>query len=267
MAADRSAKDLGSRPDVGWDVPGVEKLLPGETEDIRDVADMIDAMQKAQYNNHRHVYGALSLAMNVFNVRGEMYDDIEFNSAPTIELVDVKTTREIPIFASSMVGISCFTSTWGLARMPISRKPATKFETLLSRLPTDMAILSVNTLWSRQVVKPNSHPDPISSDWLKEFHTNHDAEYPLQVQLLENLEDQPVAYAGKAWDEEKYPWQTVGKVVVPKQDTFSQWGLQIDYAEWSISASSELRRKMNGRRQVNVTNVNDEIHDGGFIDL
>ena len=28
-------------------------------------------------------------------------------------------------------------------------------------------------------------------------------------------------YAGKVWDPEKYPWQTVGKLVVPKQDSFN----------------------------------------------
>lgn len=43
------------------------------------------------------------LAMKVFNVQGEMFDagkdcptqDIEFNSAPAIELADARTTREI----------------------------------------------------------------------------------------------------------------------------------------------------------------------------
>ena len=27
--------------------------------------------------------------------------------------------------------------------------------------------------------------------------------------------------AGKVWDPEKYPWQTVAKLVVPKQDSFN----------------------------------------------
>ena len=58
------------------------------------------------------------------------------------------------------------------------------------------------------------------SDWLKEFHANNEADYLLQFQLCENLEDQPVEYAGKVWDAEKYPWQTVAKIVIPKQDSF-----------------------------------------------
>jgi len=42
---------------------------------------------------------------------------------------------------------------------------------------------------------------------------------PIQVQFS-RTEDQPVEYAGKAWDADKYPWQTVAKVIVPKQDSF-----------------------------------------------
>jgi SHS2 domain-containing protein len=71
-----------------------------------------------------------------------------------------------------------------------------------------------------ETIKPESHPDDILSEWLKEFHSKHDAEYLFQVQFCENLEDQPVEYAGKPWDPEKYPWQTVAKVVVPKQESF-----------------------------------------------
>ncbi|TVY20191.1 hypothetical protein LARI1_G001680 [Lachnellula arida] len=162
--------------------------------------------------------------MNVFNVRGEMYD-IEFTSTLTIELVGVKTTREIPIFASSMVGISCFTSTWGLVDLQKARDEVRNTPLKSTRQYSQTADRYGNfvckySLLYEEVVKPNSHPDHILSDWLKEFHANREAEYLFQVQLLENIEDQPVAYAGKAWDEEKYPSQTVGKVVVPKQDSF-----------------------------------------------
>lgn len=71
-----------------------------------------------------------------------------------------------------------------------------------------------------ETVNPSEHPDHILSDWLTTFHANHDAEYLFQVQLCENLEDQPVEYAGKIWDAEKYPWQTVATVIIPKQDSF-----------------------------------------------
>ena len=68
-------------------------------------------------------------------------------------------------------------------------------------------------------MKTDQHPDHVLSDWLTEFHANNDAEYLFQVQLCENLVDQPVEYAGKVWDSEKYPWQTVGRIIIPKQDS------------------------------------------------
>lgn len=70
-----------------------------------------------------------------------------------------------------------------------------------------------------ETVDKEKHPDHILSDWLTDFHANNDAEYLFQVQFCENLTDQPVEYAGKVWDSEKYPWQTVGKIVIPKQDS------------------------------------------------
>jgi hypothetical protein len=70
-----------------------------------------------------------------------------------------------------------------------------------------------------ETVKPDSHPDHILSDWLQEFH-NHDVEYLLQFQLLENIEEQPVEDVGIAWNVEKYPWQTVAEIVILKQNSF-----------------------------------------------
>jgi hypothetical protein len=37
---------------------------------------------------------------------------------------------------------------------------------------------------------------------------------------LENTDEQPVEDAGVAWNPEKYPWQTVAKIVIPKQNSF-----------------------------------------------
>lgn len=142
---------------------------------------------------------------------------------------------------------------------------------------------------AEEMVKPDSHSDHILSDWLKEFYDKHDAEYLFQVQLLENLEEQPVEYAGTKWDEEKYPWQTVAKVVIPKQDSFipmrkAFWEDHMRLDPWHglkslqplgspnrlrrgvYPVSSKLRREVNGRRQIDLSSI-DQIPDGGFIDL
>lgn len=41
---------------IHWQSEGVENIQPNEAEDIQAVADQINAIQKAQYNMHRHCY-------------------------------------------------------------------------------------------------------------------------------------------------------------------------------------------------------------------
>lgn len=53
-AEDQAA--MANRKYLSWKSEGVEKIPPNEAEDIQAVADMINAMQKAQYNSHRHCY-------------------------------------------------------------------------------------------------------------------------------------------------------------------------------------------------------------------
>ncbi len=47
---------MSTRKYIHWQDEGVEKIPPNEAEDIQAVADQINAMQKAQYNSHRHCY-------------------------------------------------------------------------------------------------------------------------------------------------------------------------------------------------------------------
>ena len=47
---------MANRKYIHWQDEGVEKIPPNEAEDIQAVADMINGMQKAQYNMHRHCY-------------------------------------------------------------------------------------------------------------------------------------------------------------------------------------------------------------------
>ena len=49
--------DLASRNYLRWDTPGVEKIPPGEEEDISAVADQINLIQTTHYNKTRHSYG------------------------------------------------------------------------------------------------------------------------------------------------------------------------------------------------------------------
>jgi hypothetical protein len=47
---------LEGRDYIRWDDSRVQSKPEGEDEDIKAVAEMINAIQKAQYNSHRHCY-------------------------------------------------------------------------------------------------------------------------------------------------------------------------------------------------------------------
>ena len=51
-------KDLENREYVRYD-PELEHIPPNEVEDIQAVADMINTMQKKQFNSHHHTFGGI----------------------------------------------------------------------------------------------------------------------------------------------------------------------------------------------------------------
>ncbi|TGO57646.1 hypothetical protein BCON_0063g00030 [Botryotinia convoluta] len=358
---------LKSRNYIKWDASGVEVIPPNEQEDIQAIADQINAIQKAQFNAHRHCFegthartqglvkGELivgdlpphlaqsmfshpktypivmrystepgdpalddripqprGLGMKVFNVDGERFDgkelstqDIEFNSTPALDLADAKTTKEIIDLRIKYGGDKAELYKHLEARKDTALQKArdevrnTHLESTRQYSQTayrfgDYVVKyclvpssETQKKLYEETVKPDAHPDNILSEWLKEFHTNHDAEYLFQVQLLENLKDQPVEYAGKVWDPEKYPWQTVATLRIPKQDSFiaarkTFWEDHMRLDPWHglksfqplgspnrlrkvvYPASSSFRRKMNGRQELDVNNI-DSIPDGGWV--
>ena len=185
--------------------------------------------------------------MKIFNVKGEMFDagkdtptqDIEFNSTPGLDLADAKTTKEIidlrikygsdkpelykHLEARKDTELQKARDTVRNTHVESTRQysqTAYRFGDYVAKYCLVPSSETQRKLYE-ETVKPDQHEDDILSKWLQNFHANHDAEYLWQFQLLENIEDQPVEYAGKVWDPEKYPWQTVARLVVPKQDSFN----------------------------------------------
>ncbi|OTA98477.1 hypothetical protein M426DRAFT_109669 [Hypoxylon sp. CI-4A] len=244
--------------------------------------------------------------MKIFNVQGEMFDagrdyptqDVEFNSTPAIELADAKTTREI-----LSIRLTCSDDKQEMYER-LGQRPDSELQLSRDRVANKHL---ESTRWYSQTayrfgdyvmkyrlvpstetqqklaaerVKPEDSDDVLHR-WLQNFHANHDAEYLFQVQLLENLKEQPVEYAGTAWDEKKYPWQPVAELVIPKQDSWSFarktfWEDHMRLDPWHglvtlqplgstnrlrrvlYPASSALRRKMNARLEIDVKSI-DEI--------
>ena len=251
-------------------------------------------------------------SIKLFNVEGDFFptgkdvphpktQDIEFNSTPVIELADAKTTREI---FDIRMGLGTLLETKEM-NQALEKRQDTELQKGRFQVP-NVHVASIrqysqsayrfgdyvfkyclvpNTSTQQKLADQSIKPESDSSDqhhkWLQNFHNNHEAEYLFQVQLLENLEEQPVEYSGTEWDAEKYPWQTVATLKIPKQEAFDLerkafWEDHMRLDPWHglkayqplggsnrlrkvvYPASSALRRKMNGRKEIWVRSI-DEI--------
>ena len=219
--------------------------------------------------------------MKLFNVHGEMYDagkdfptqDIEFNSTPALDLADAKTTREIiglrikygynkaelykQLEARNDAALQKARDSVRNTHLESTRQysqTAYRFGDYVAKYCLVPSSYTQRKLYE-ETVKTDLHGSDILSNWLSNFHGAHDAEYLLQFQLLENIEDQPVEYAGKVWDPEKYPWQTVAKLVIPEQDSFnyelkSYWEDHLRIDPWHGLTTLQLLGSPNRLRRI-----------------
>lgn len=184
--------------------------------------------------------------MKIFGVKGTMFDagkdydtqDVEFNSTPAIDLADAKTTKEIVDlrirYRDDREGHDkaiCARTDAALQQareqVPNKRLECTTFYGQTAYRYGDYVmkyrIVPVSEgQKKRDGDRVNGQEDGILHEWLREYFRENDAEYTFQVQLLENLQEQPVEYAGTEWNADKYPWQTVGKLVIPKQESWNE---------------------------------------------
>lgn len=184
--------------------------------------------------------------MKVFNVQGEMFEagrdfptqDIEFNSTPALDLADAKTTKEILDLRlkygyntkeqdSKIEERSDKELQQARNQVPNQHLESITFYSQTAYRFGDYVVkyrLVPNTTAQKQRGEEtaDTKPDGVLHEWLRDFYENNEAEYLFQVQLLENLSDQPVEYAGSEWDSEKYQFQTVAKVVLPKQESWDE---------------------------------------------
>jgi hypothetical protein len=189
--------------------------------------------------------------IKIFNVDGDRFpegagnrtQDFSFNSSIQVsELSDARTTREIiGIFmkmesprkedqeaaVAELKGRKDVQLQTGGRRAPNAHAAAQSF---YSQVPYRFG----KYVGKHALIPSTDHQSALLSDTLKEgdtinamttklknFYAEHDTVYLWQFQLLENLDDQPVEYAGKQWDTAKYPYQTVAKLVFPKQDSYN----------------------------------------------
>lgn len=254
------------------------------------------------------------IGMKVFDVQGEKLrsdlpnhstHDFEFNSAPAIELgnafvcrdilalrlqypdpiehqkqlkkrndYDVQDARNhiptIPLFSQKQYSQSAFRYGDYVAKFaldPSKNAPQT------SKMEQDQI--------TEKEDGNAAHRDRLIK-YLKD--ENGECQFDFQVQLLQNLDEQLIEDCRQPWSEEKYPFETVAKVIIPSQDPFlperiNLWRNNIRVNPWdgrkdlqplgSINrlrkkvyyASATYRRKMNGNLpELNVETI-DQIPD------
>lgn len=164
--------------------------------------------------------------------------DFTFNNAPLLELRDVKTCSEI-------IDLRCshFDDPEGL-KSALSERADKDLQFAPAGLPNQhflsYAMYSQSAYrWGDFVAKYALFPvgklqasladrfkigdesDPEQhSIWLADYFAEHDAEYEFRVQLCCDIKKQSVEDCSVAWNEEEFPFQTVGKVTIPKQESF-----------------------------------------------
>lgn len=246
--------------------------------------------------------------MKIFNVEGEMFPDgkgiptcdIEFNSTPAIDLADARTTKEIIDLRIKYGGNKeeLYKHLEKRADCPLQKARDSVYNTHLESTNqySQTAYRFGDYIMKYRLVPESetqkalhkeqtqaSHGPDIMHRWLQDFHKKNEARYSFEVQLCENLDDQPVEYAGKVWDPEKYPHQRVATLIFPPQDSFdpqrrAMWEDHIRVDPWHglvayqplgspnrlrrvvYPASSALRRKINARKEIQVKSI-DEIPD------
>ena len=171
--------------------------------------------------------------------RNSRTQDFTFNNAPLLELTDLPTTVEIFDIRERN-----FRNGEGL-KSELSKRKDKDLQFAPAGLPNQhfmsytmysqstyrygdnvakYAMFPTGTFQQdlAEQAKINDQSDPEQhSIWLREYFHSHDAEFDFRIQLCQNLDEQPVEDCSKPWDEEKYPFETVATVTLPKgQDVF-----------------------------------------------
>ncbi|KAF2479747.1 catalase-like domain-containing protein [Neohortaea acidophila] len=242
--------------------------------------------------------------MKVFNVddAGAFLDptgeethtqDFTFNNAPILELTDLPTTVEIFTLREKYFK----ENDWETLRAKLKERKDSELQFAPTQLPNNhfmgytmysqsayrfgdyvvkYALFPTGKfqqeLGEKAAVNDNSDPEQHSL-WLREYFQANDAEFDFRVQLCRNLEQQSVEDCSQQWDEEKYPFETVGKVVLPKgQDVFDSkrrafWDEQMKLNVWygleahrPLGSANRLRKtlyqaSLKKREELNATKV------------
>lgn len=192
--------------------------------------------------------GPRGMSVKIFNVRGERLEgpgqensntqDFFFNNAPMIELTDIDTTLEIMQLREkhfdnpTALSLALKTRTDLMKQhapmmLPntnmISHSMYTQSAFRFGKFYGHMALFPVLPAMMEMGEKVSSSSSYTQlSDWLFDYFQGGPAKYEFKIQLGTSPEHHPTEDASIVWDEATSPYQTVGTIEFPRQDSFSQ---------------------------------------------
>lgn len=244
--------------------------------------------------------GPRGLSIKIFNVKGERLEtpgnenlstqDLLFNNAPMIELTDIDTCLEIMQLREKH-----FDSPTGLSMALKLRTDAVK-QHAPGMLPnTNMISHSMYTQSafrfgeyyghmamfpvlpemkkkSEEAVSSSGSYTQIS-DWLFDHFKGAPAKYELKIQLGTSPAHHPTEDASIVWDETTAPYQTIGTVEFPVQDSFAQerrvfWEDHMVLDPWKglaahrpLGSINRLRKVVYGRSRKRRDELNAKVSE------
>ncbi|KAK4046904.1 hypothetical protein OIO90_006412 [Microbotryomycetes sp. JL221] len=236
------------------------------------------------------------VGIKVFGVKGDKIwmlnnedketQDFTFNNYPLLELRDPKTTNEIAdslkrnwnngdgfveeLKARKDADVACYAGglkQQHMAAMPQYSQSAYRYGDYVAKFALFPATDEQKKLedWS---VKSTDEPNVLATT-LQELHKRSTVKYSFEVQLLQNLDEQPVEDIGVIWDDQKYPWQQVAVLEFEPQDSFlpsfrNWWDDKITCNTWHglkehqpLGSTNRMRRVVYAESRKLRMKVND----------
>ena len=218
--------------------------------------------------------------------------DFTFNNAPLLELTDLPTTVEIFTlrekyfndherlqealkqrkdkdlqFAPTQLPNQHFMS------YTMYSQSAYRFGDYVAKYALFPSSTLQQQLGEEYQISDQSSPEQHSA-WLREYFEKNDAEFDFRIQLCRNLDEQNVEDCSKQWPEDKYPFETVATVTLPRgQDVFEPkrrafWDDHMKLNVWDglaahkpLGSVNRLRKSLYGaslkkRQETNAADVN-----------
>ncbi|CAD0095171.1 unnamed protein product [Aureobasidium vineae] len=215
---------------------------PGKTYDVAArYANEPYLLQRDQENGPR------GLGLKVFDVTGPRLEGVDdsvntqdffFNNAPSIELTDIDTTLEIMSLREKYFDDPAALGTHLKMRTDLVKQHAPYMlpnTNIISHAMYSQSAFRFGKYYGHMALFPvlesqkaadakvkNDDPSCVLSDWLFDYFGGKEAKYEFKIQLGTDPAHHPTEDGSVVWDEATSPYQSLGTITFPTQNSFSQ---------------------------------------------